>query len=138
MLRVISFASCILVRDALVLYHVCSAATAVRSDAICVLISSSHSVLACIVSGDPNPVVFLEPKSMYRSAVADVPTEDYTTELSKADIMRTGSDITIVGWGAQLRVLEKVLYADTLFASNYDAIAFEMRAMDSWHRLLVP
>lgn len=54
-------------------------------------------------------MVFLEPKSLYRSAVADVPVGDYMTPLGKADVMKQGSHVTVVGWGAQLRVLEKVL-----------------------------
>ena len=54
-----------------------------------------------------DPVVFLEPKALYRAAVEDVPTGDYELELGKAEIMRTGSDVTVVGWGGHLKVLEK-------------------------------
>ena len=54
---------------------------------------------------DKNPVILLEPKGMYRSAVADVPTGDYEVELGKASVVRTGSDITLIAWGAQLRTL---------------------------------
>mmetsp|Transcript_65275 Transcript_65275/g.96540 ORF Transcript_65275/g.96540 Transcript_65275/m.96540 type:complete len:420 (+) Transcript_65275:166-1425(+) len=54
-----------------------------------------------------DPVIFLEPKILYRSAVEDVPDEPYTIPLGKAEILRTGSDVTVVGWGGQLRVLEK-------------------------------
>jgi 2-oxoisovalerate dehydrogenase E1 component beta subunit len=55
---------------------------------------------------DPDPVIFLEPKVLYRAAVEDVPDEDYEIELGKADIMRVGTDVTVIGWGAQLKVLE--------------------------------
>ncbi|OQR94235.1 2-oxoisovalerate dehydrogenase subunit beta, mitochondrial precursor [Thraustotheca clavata] len=55
---------------------------------------------------DPNPVVFFEPKALYRASVSEVPVGDFTIPLGQADIMRTGSDITLVGWGAQMRVLE--------------------------------
>jgi 2-oxoisovalerate dehydrogenase E1 component beta subunit len=54
---------------------------------------------------DPNPVIFLEPKWLYRSAVEDVPDGDYQCELGRAHVWRTGSDITLVGWGAQMHVL---------------------------------
>lgn len=57
---------------------------------------------------DPNPVVFLEPKALYRAAVADVPVGEYVQNLSEADIVKRGSDVTVVGWGAQMRVLEEV------------------------------
>lgn len=55
---------------------------------------------------DPDPVLFLEPKALYRASVADVPTGDYTLPLGKADVVRAGSDVTVIGWGAQMRVLE--------------------------------
>ena len=55
---------------------------------------------------DPDPVLFLEPKALYRASVGDVPTGDYTLPLGKADVVRAGSDITVIGWGAQMRVLE--------------------------------
>lgn len=55
---------------------------------------------------DPNPVVFFEPKTLYRSSVADVPVGDFVLPLSQAEIIRPGKDITCVGWGTQLRVLE--------------------------------
>lgn len=61
-------------------------------------------LLSSIRSKDP--VVFLEPKALYRAAVEEVPTGDYELELGKAEIIREGSDVTIVGWGGHLRVLE--------------------------------
>ena len=54
---------------------------------------------------DPNPVVFMEPKALYRAGVGAVPEEDYTIPLGKADVMRSGDDVTLVGYGAQLRAM---------------------------------
>ena len=62
-------------------------------------------MLSSIRSKDP--VVFLEPKALYRAAVEDVPVGDYELELGKADIMREGTDVTVVGWGGHLQVLEQ-------------------------------
>ncbi|CAN6171043.1 unnamed protein product [Urochloa humidicola] len=56
---------------------------------------------------DPNPVVFFEPKWLYRLAVEEVPEEDYMLPLSEAEVIRKGSDITLIGWGAQLAVLKE-------------------------------
>ena len=53
-----------------------------------------------------DPVVFLEPKILYRSAVEEVPDADYEIPLGKAEIVLPGSDVTLVGWGAQLRRLQ--------------------------------
>jgi 2-oxoisovalerate dehydrogenase E1 component beta subunit len=52
---------------------------------------------------DENPVVFFEPKGMYRTSVADVPVEDFEIPLSKANVVREGNDITVIAWGAQLK-----------------------------------
>jgi 2-oxoisovalerate dehydrogenase E1 component beta subunit len=55
---------------------------------------------------DPNPVVFLEPKILYRSATEWVPEETFELPLSKAEVLKEGKDLTIVGWGSQLYTLE--------------------------------
>jgi len=39
--------------------------------------------------------------------VEDVPDNDYEIPLEEAEVMRKGSDVTVIGWGGQLRVLEK-------------------------------
>ncbi|OVA11544.1 Transketolase-like [Macleaya cordata] len=56
---------------------------------------------------DPNPIVFFEPKWLYRLAVEEVPEDDYMLPLSQAEVIRQGSDITLVGWGAQLAIMEQ-------------------------------
>lgn len=87
---------------------------------------------------DKNPVIFLEPKILYRSTVEEVPVEDYVLPLGKAEIVQPGApgvplqaraagqmihlgassrsrlppvaaagkDVTVVGWGSQMYVLE--------------------------------
>ncbi|XP_032224268.2 2-oxoisovalerate dehydrogenase subunit beta, mitochondrial-like [Nematostella vectensis] len=57
---------------------------------------------------DPNPVVFFEPKILYRQAVEDVPVKDYSLPLSEAEVLEKGSDLTLVGWGTQIHVLREV------------------------------
>ena len=58
-------------------------------------------LLSCIRSNDP--CLFFEPKILYRIAEEDVPTEDYTIPLGKAEVMQEGTDITIVAYGMQTR-----------------------------------
>jgi len=53
---------------------------------------------------DDNPVIFLEPKSLYRAARGEVPEEVYVIELGKAKVVREGEDITVVTYGAMVRV----------------------------------
>lgn len=56
---------------------------------------------------DDNPVLFMEPKRLYRASVGDVPDEDYQLPLGKADVVQEGKDITLLAWGAQMEILEK-------------------------------
>ncbi|KAH9945800.1 pyruvate dehydrogenase [Epithele typhae] len=48
---------------------------------------------------DPNPVIFMEPKILYRSSVEQVPLDDYEIPLSKAEVLARGSDLTVLTWG---------------------------------------
>jgi 2-oxoisovalerate dehydrogenase E1 component beta subunit len=75
---------------------------------------------------DDNPVVFMEPKVLYRAipdeSMPKVPEEHYTIDLGKADVVRAGTDITLVGWGTQMRVLENA--ADQV--SKEDGVSCEV------------
>ena len=56
---------------------------------------------------DPDPVIFMEPKRLYRSLKEDVPAEQYIVELGKARVMIEGTDVTVIGWGAMMPVILK-------------------------------
>lgn len=56
---------------------------------------------------DPNPVIFFEPKRLYRAAVGPVPEEDYQLPLGVAEVVQEGTDITLLAWGAQMPVIEQ-------------------------------
>jgi len=49
---------------------------------------------------DPNPILFFEHKGLYRSIYQDVPEDYYTLPLGVASILKEGSDVTIVSYGA--------------------------------------
>jgi pyruvate dehydrogenase E1 component beta subunit len=49
---------------------------------------------------DPDPVVFLEPKLIYRAFREEVPDDPYTVELGEAAVRREGSDVSLFTWGA--------------------------------------
>lgn len=70
---------------------------------VVVVVSSPYDakglLRAAIQSSDP--VLFLEPKRIYRSLKQEVPLEDYLIPLGQAAVERTGGDVTLIGWGAQ-------------------------------------
>src|ERR687885_465523 len=55
---------------------------------------------------DPDPVVVLEPKLIYRSARGDVPGGEHVVPLGQARIAREGTDVTVVAYGAMVAVAE--------------------------------
>lgn len=58
---------------------------------------------------DPDPVIFLEPKRSYRAWREDVPDEPEVGTIGKAEVVRSGEDITVVSWGSMMRpVLQAV------------------------------
>ena len=64
---------------------------------------------------DPDPVVVLEPKLIYRTERGKVPEGEYVVPLGKARLAREGDDLTIVAYGAMVPVAERA--ADELDAS---------------------
>jgi pyruvate dehydrogenase E1 component beta subunit len=53
---------------------------------------------------DPDPVLFMEPKRIYRAIVEDVPEDDYSIPLGEARVVREGTDVTLISWGAMMRL----------------------------------
>jgi pyruvate/2-oxoglutarate/acetoin dehydrogenase E1 component len=53
---------------------------------------------------DEHPVIFMEPKRIYRSHRQEVPSEAYTVPLGTAQVVREGNDCTVVTWGAMVEV----------------------------------
>ena len=52
---------------------------------------------------DDDPVVFLEPKRIYRAFREEVPAESYTVPLGKANVVKEGKDITLISYGSMVR-----------------------------------
>lgn len=56
---------------------------------------------------DPDPVLFMESLRLYRSVRGEVPEGKYSVEIGKGVKRKEGEDITLIGWGAMMPVLEK-------------------------------
>ncbi len=52
---------------------------------------------------DPDPVVFYEPKAIYRAFREEVSAEPESAEIGVAQIVRSGSDLTLISYGAMMR-----------------------------------
>ncbi|HEY9188282.1 MAG TPA: alpha-ketoacid dehydrogenase subunit beta [Ignavibacteria bacterium] len=74
-----------------------------------VIPSTPYDAKGLLISAirDPDPVIFAEPKRIYRSVRQEVPEEAYTLPIGKANVVRVGDALTIVSYGAQMKeVLE--------------------------------
>jgi pyruvate dehydrogenase E1 component beta subunit len=51
---------------------------------------------------DPDPVIFFEPKRVYRSFREEVPEEEYTIPIGRAKVLSEGTSVTVITWGAMV------------------------------------
>ncbi len=58
-----------------------------------------------------DPVLFMEPKRIYRASKGDVPEEDYEIPLGVANVVREGTDCTVIAYGAMMPVIEEAAVA---------------------------
>ena len=70
-----------------------------------VIPSTPYEAKGLLVSSirDPDPVLYLEPKRIYRAIREEVPEGDYSIPLGKARLVQEGKDVTVVAWGAMVR-----------------------------------
>jgi pyruvate/2-oxoglutarate/acetoin dehydrogenase E1 component len=57
----------------------------------------------------PDPVIFLEPKRIYRTVKEEVPPEEYTIPIGKAKVVQEGNDVTLVSWGAMVHTCREAV-----------------------------
>jgi pyruvate dehydrogenase E1 component beta subunit len=71
-----------------------------------IVIPSGPRVARALLAGamrDPDPVVFYEPKAIYRAYREEVPEEQEALPLGRAEVIRQGDDLTLISYGAMLR-----------------------------------
>jgi len=68
-----------------------------------VFVSSPYDAKGLLISAirSNDPVIFFEPKRLYRSLKEEVPDEEYTIPFGVAAVENFGNDATLIGWGAQ-------------------------------------
>ena len=64
--------------------------------------ANPHDAKGLLISAirDPDPVLFMEPKRVYRAAKGEVPEGEYTVPLGQALVTRPGTQVTVLAWGA--------------------------------------
>ena len=91
-------------------------------------------LLAAIECNDP--VIFMEPKNLYRAAVEQVPMEPYTLPLSKAEVLKAGADLTVISYGQPLYTCSAAIaVAEKDFDISIELI--DIRTLYPWDRRTV-
>ena len=67
---------------------------------------------------DPNPVLFFEHKALYRAIYQKVPTNNYTIEIGKAKLVKTGNNMTIISYGAAVHWVLEILESYTEISAD--------------------
>ncbi|CAG8574202.1 2533_t:CDS:2 [Paraglomus brasilianum] len=99
---------------------------------------------------DPNPVIFFEPKILYRAAgnyeynggysdnrgplikIEQVPTGDYELPLGKAEVLKRGKDVTVVGYGSQIYTLEIAIQMAEKHIPGLSCELIDLRTILPW------
>ncbi|SDL74633.1 2-oxoisovalerate dehydrogenase E1 component beta subunit [Franzmannia pantelleriensis] len=81
---------------------------------------------------DPNPVLFFEPKRLYRASSGEVPEGDYQLPLGEAEVVKEGGDLTLVAWGAQMPIIEEA--AEMAEREGISCEVIDLRSILPWDR----
>jgi len=78
-----------------------------------VMPASPYDAKGLLISAirDPDPVIFFEPKRIYRAFREEVPEDEYTVPIGKARVVAEGEEVTIVSWGATVIECMKAIEA---------------------------
>ena len=94
-----------------------------------VIPSNPYDAKGLLISSirDPNPVIFFEPKFLYRSQSGEVPSNSYTVDLGLANIAHAGDDISIITYGAMVQ--EAITAAKILTKSSILCEVIDLRTI---------
>lgn len=91
----------------------------------------AKGLLKAAIRGD-DPVIFFEPKRLYRAARGEVPGHDFTVKIGEAAVRREGRDLSLIGYGGVMPDLEKA--ADALAAEGVGVEVIDLRSLVPWDR----
>ncbi len=94
-----------------------------------VIPSTPHDAKGLLLASiaDPDPVLFLEPKALYRSVKGEVPEGDYRVDLSTLRTVRPGKDVTVFCYGAMVPVCERA--AQQAAEQGIDCLVVDLRTL---------
>lgn len=91
--------------------------------------STPYDAKGLLVSAirSPDPVIFLEPKRIYRAVRQDIPEPLYTVPIGQARVVQEGTDVTLIGWGSMMQEVNQA--AVQLGAEGIQAEVIDLRTL---------
>lgn len=96
--------------------------------------SQAKGLLTEAILNSNDPVVFMEPKVLYRAAVEYVPSETYSIPLDKADVIKTGKSLTVVSYGQPLYLCSEAITAIEKEMKGVEIELIDLRSIYPWDR----
>lgn len=99
-----------------------------------IVVSSPYDAKGLLKAAIRNddPVVFMEPKRLYRAVKEEVPADDFLLPIGKAAVRREGRDITLVSYGGPM--VETLKAAEEMVAAGLDPEVIDLRTVMPWDK----
>ncbi len=99
-----------------------------------VVVSTPYDTRGLLKSAvrDDNPVVFMEPKRLYRAIKEEVPSQEYLIPIGKAAIRKEGKDISLISYGGSMVETQKA--AEELEGVGVSAEVIDLRSLMPWDK----
>lgn len=96
--------------------------------------SQAKGLLTEAILHNNDPVIFMEPKVLYRAAVEYVPSEAYSISLTKAEVIKPGKSLTVVSYGQPLYLCSDAISAIEKEFKEVDVELIDLRSIYPWDR----
>jgi 2-oxoisovalerate dehydrogenase E1 component beta subunit len=96
--------------------------------------SQAKGLLISAILESNDPIIFMEPKILYRAAVEYVPTEAYALPLDKAEILKPGKNVTVISYGQPLYLCSAAIAAIEKEIKGAEIELIDLRALYPWDR----
>lgn len=99
-----------------------------------VVVSTPYDTKGLLKSAirDDDPVIFMEPKRLYRAVKEEVPEDDYLIPIGKAAVRREGRDITLVSYGGSM--VETLKAAEEIAVAGINPEVIDLRSVMPWDK----
>ncbi|EXJ95405.1 2-oxoisovalerate dehydrogenase E1 component, beta subunit [Capronia coronata CBS 617.96] len=99
--------------------------------------SQAKGLLTASILECNDPVIFLEPKILYRAAEEFVPREPYSLPLDKAEVLKKGKDLTVISYGQPLYLCSAAIEALEKEIKGLSVELIDLRAIYPWDRATI-